>query len=73
MVRSHNRGSRTRASERQPAERNSAATVMLRTPAVTRRGRAADAEDLADFGDVEDDELDGGEYGMGGGDGLTGC
>ena len=34
-------------------------------------GRAADAEDLADFGDVEDDELDGGEYGMGGGDGLT--
>ena len=62
MVRSHNRGSRTRASERQPAERNSAATVMLRTPAVTRRGRAADAED---------DELDGGEYGMGGGDGLT--
>ena len=34
-------------------------------------GQAADAEDLADFGDVEDDELDGGEYGMGGGDGLT--
>ena len=32
---------------------------------------SADAEDLADFGDVEDDELDGGEYGMGGGDGLT--